>query len=313
MTLQNPIFLLALLLIPIGYLAVRAARARRRKYAVRLPTAGTVAAIIPRESAWSKALPGAFLAAAVAAMAVALAKPEVTVSVPVERASVMLVTDASGSMKATDVQPSRLDAARGAITSFIDEVPDPMRVGLVSYASAVESLQNPTTDRNAVRDAASTISAGGGTATGDALAEALKRLQQTGGKNPPPSAILLLSDGMTSQGVDPLVVAQEAKKLKIPISTVALGTPDGTVTLGPGITRAVPPDPETLEQIAQISGGKAFSVDDAGELDQVYEKMGSQLGTRPEKREATAGAAGVAAVLLAASMFALLRRRGSLA
>ncbi len=308
MTLQNPIFLLALLLIPAGILAARLAKARRRKFAIRLPTAGTIAAILPRESALSRFLPGALLAASVAALAFALAKPQITVQVPIERASVMLVTDASGSMRATDVAPSRLDAARSAVGSFLDEVPKQMRVGLISYSTTVETLQNPTTDRVAVRDSASTISANGGTATGDALAEAVKRLKASGGKTPPPSAILLMSDGMTSAGVDPLGVAEEAKKAEIPISTVALGTPDGTVTLQPGITRAVPPDPETLRQIAEISGGKAFTADDADALDQVYEKMGSQLGTRPEKREATAGFAGLAAILLAGGTFALLRR-----
>jgi Ca-activated chloride channel homolog len=312
MTLQNPIFLLALLLIPIGILAARLAKARRRKFAIRLPTAGTLATIIPRESTLSRVVPAGLLAGAVAALTFALAKPQVTVNVPVERASVMLVTDASGSMRATDVAPSRLDAAVGAVGSFLDEVPKPMRVGLISYSTTVETLQNPTTDRTAVRDSASTIAANGGTATGDALAEAVKRLQESGGKNPPPSAILLLSDGMTSAGVDPLGVAQQAKQAGIPISTVALGTPDGTVELQPGITRAVPPDPETLKQIAEISGGKAFTADDADALDSVYEEMGSQLGTRPEKREATAGFTGLAALLLAGAAFALLRRRDQL-
>ncbi|MBJ7471073.1 MAG: VWA domain-containing protein [Solirubrobacteraceae bacterium] len=312
MSLQNPIFLLALLLIPAGILAARLAKARRRKFAVRLPTAGTLATLIPRESPVKRAIPGALLAAAVASLAFALAKPEVTVSVPVERASVMLVTDASGSMRATDVAPSRLDAARSAVGSFLSEVPEAMRVGLISYSSTVETLQAPTTDRAAVRDSASTISANGGTATGDALAEAVQRLKNDGGDDMPPSAILLLSDGMTSAGVDPLGVAQTAKQAGISISTVALGTPDGTVTLQPGITRAVPPDPETLRQIAEISGGRAFTVDDAGELDQVYEKMGSQLGTRPEQREATAGFAGLGALLLGAAVFALMRRRDRL-
>ena len=312
MNLQNPIFLLVLLLIPIGILAARLAKARRKKFAIRLPTASTLATIIPRESTLSRVLPAGLLAASVAALAFALAKPQVTVQVPVERASVMLVTDASGSMRATDVAPTRLDAAVSAVGSFLDEVPKQMRVGLISYSTTVETLQNPTTDRTAVRDSASTIAANGGTATGDALAEAITRLKESGGKTPPPSAILLLSDGMTSAGVDPLGVAQQAKEAGIPISTVALGTPDGTVELQPGITRAVPPDPETLKQIADISGGKAFTADDADALDSVYEKMGSQLGTRPEKREVTAGFAGLGAILLAGAMFALVRRRDRL-
>ena len=313
MTLSEPIFLLALLLIPIGVLAARLARARRRKYAVRLPTAGTLAALLPRESRFGRLLPGVLMSAAVAALAIALARPEVTVAVPVERASVMLVTDASGSMRANDVAPTRLDAARDAVGNFLDEAPDQMRVGLLTFSSTVEALQNPTTDRDAVRDAASSISAGGGTATGDALAEALKRLRSgRDATEKPPAAILLLSDGQTSQGVDPVEVARQAKAAGVTISTVSLGTANGTVTLQPGITRSVPPDPETMREIAQISGGQSFTIDDSSELDNVYKQMGSKLGTRPEKREATAGAAGIAALFLAGALVVALRRRDRL-
>ncbi len=313
MSLADPIYLLALLIIPIGALLAVLARKRRRRYAVRLPTAGTLAALLPRESQLSRVLPGVLLATAVAALVLALAKPQVTVAVPVERASVMLVTDASGSMQATDVAPTRLDAARNAVNKFLGEVPKAMRVGLLTYSSTVESLENPTTDREQIRDAAGAITAGGGTATGDALAAALERLQSTQSKtDPAPSAILLLSDGMTSQGVDPLEIARKAKQAGVSISTVALGTPNGTVELSPGFRRAVPPDPETLRQIAEISGGQAFTADDSDELDNVYKTVGSKLGTKPEKREATAGAAGIGALFLAAALAMALRRRGRL-
>jgi Ca-activated chloride channel family protein len=118
---------------------------------------------------------------------------------------------------------------------------------------------------------------------------------------------------MTSQGVDPLEIAQQAKKAGISISTVALGTPDGTVQLGPGgPMRAVPPDPETLRQIAAISGGQAFTAENSGDLKDVYKKVGSKLGTKPEEREATAGAAGLGALFLAAAMVLLLWRRSRL-
>lgn len=312
MTLTYPLALLALLLIPAGVLASRLARARRRKFAVRLPTTSTLAALIPQESASRRLLAPIFLSLAVLSLAVALSKPKVTVQVPVERASVMLVVDASGSMRASDVAPTRLDAARSAVGTFLDQVPDQMRVGLLTYSSAVESVQAPTTDRDQIRDAANQIAADGGTATGDALTEAIAKLKDGDEKNPPPSAILLLSDGMTSQGSDPLAAAQAAKAAGVPISTVALGTANGVVELQPGITRAVPPDPETLKEIASISGGKAFSADDAGELDDVYKKMGSQLGTKPEQREVTAGATGFAAAFLAAGLLFALRRRDRL-
>jgi Ca-activated chloride channel family protein len=311
MTLKEPIYLLALLIIPVGVLAARLARARRRRYAVRLPTAGTLAALLPRESAVSRFLPGTLLALAAAAMVVALAKPQVTVAEPVDKASVMLVVDASGSMDAQDVSPTRLDAAKSAVNSFIDKVPGSMQVGLMSFSSAVEGVQAPTTDHQLVRDSLSQIVADGGTATGDALEQALARVRAAGDKKTP-AAILLLSDGMWSSGLDPTQVAQEAKTAGVPISTVALGTPDGVVTLAPGVTRAVPPDPETLAKIAQVSGGEAFTANDAGQLTNVYKKLGKQLGSKPVKREATAGAAGIGAVFLIAAMALMLRRRDRL-
>lgn len=314
MTFGTPIFLLALLLLPLGFAAAWAARRNRRRHAVRLPTAGTLAALAPRRSRLLSLLPAVLLSGAVATLAVALARPQITVDVPVERATVMLVTDASGSMRAEDVEPTRLDAAREAIHSFLGNVPDEMRIGLIAFSSAVERLHEPSQDHDAVADAADTITAGGGTATGDALRDALGAIQeQAGEQGTPPAAVLLLSDGMTSQGVDPLTVAEEARELGIPVSTVALGTPEGVVQLAPGTQpRPVPPDPETLRRIAEISGGEAFEIDDAGELSSVYEKVGRQLGTTPERREITGGVGGVGALLLVGAVALGLRRRGVL-
>ncbi|MEH3054018.1 MAG: VWA domain-containing protein [Patulibacter minatonensis] len=314
MTFTEPLAFLLLLLIPAGIVLATLGRRQRRRYAVRLPTAGMAATLVRAEPAWRKVLPAALVAASVATLALALSRPEVTVAVPVERASVMLVTDASGSMRAEDVSPTRLDAAKAAVTDFLDKAPDQMRVGLLSYASSVEAVESPTTNREQIREAAAALTAGGGTATGDALAAAIERLRPAGERNPAPAAILLLSDGMSSGGADPVEVARLAKEKGITISTVALGTPDGTVQLSPGQwPMRVPPDPETLRAIAETSGGEAFTASDAGKLSDVYKQMSSKLGTRPEQREVTAGFAGAAAVLLAAGTALSLRRRGRVA
>jgi Ca-activated chloride channel homolog len=314
MTLKDPIFLLTLLVIPIGIAAARLAQTRRRRFAVRLPTAGMAAGLVSREPAWRRLIAPLLIAAAVSLIALALARPQVTVAVPVERATVMLVTDASGSMRAQDVSPTRLDAVKSAVSDFLDKAPKQMRVGLLSYASNVEAVESPTTNREQIRDAAAALEAGGGTATGDALAAAIERLRPPSeAKNPAPAAILLLSDGMTSSGVDPVGVAREAKAKGITISTVALGTPEGTVQLAPGQwPMRVPPDPETLRAIAEVSGGEAFTANDSNKLSDVYKQMSSRLGTRPEQREVSAGFAGAAALLLAAGTAAALRRRGRL-
>ncbi len=283
MSFRDPVMLLTLLAIPLAALAWRLAQQRRRRFAVRLPTAGMAAALLPRESALRRLLPLLLLALGTASAAVALARPTVATQVPVQRASVMLVTDASGSMAAEDVAPTRLSAVQSAIARFLEGAPEQLRVGLLSYSSSVEAVQVPTTNHAAVRAASDALQPGGGTATGDALAAALQQLRPQGAQaGQPPAAILLLSDGMVSDGVNPIEVAQRARELGVRISTVALGTPQGTVQIQPGAPPLqVPPDPQTLRAIAQASGGQAFDVQDASSLGEVYEQLGRELGTRP--------------------------------
>jgi Ca-activated chloride channel homolog len=298
--------------LPLGVFAQAAARRRRRRFAIRFPATGTVASILGRTPHWRRRIPALLLAAAVAALALALAKPQRTVAVPVEQATVVLITDTSRSMQATDVTPDRLDAARGAAKSFLSQVPRQMRVGLVAFSSTPYTVERPTRDRQTISSALDSLTADGATATGDALDVALDSLteRKKGEAKRPPAAIVLLSDGKTTEGRDPIEIARRAAKLKIPVSTVALGTPDGTVPGGPfGQPLSVPPDPETLRRIANITGGEAFNVDDASELNKIYERVGTQVGTRPEKREITAGFAGAGLVLLLGGVAFALRLR----
>jgi Ca-activated chloride channel homolog len=263
-------------------------------------------------SPWRRHLPTALALAAIAALALALAKPQHTIAVPVEGASVVLVTDHSGSMSATDVEPDRLSAAEDAAETFLDKLPKATRVGVVAYSDGPDGTLAPTTDRDRVRQTIESQSAAGATATGEALQVAIQTLAPNGKKaQRPASAIVLLSDGKTTTGRDPVEVARTAKKLGVPIYTVALGTPDATIPnpvspLSPPI--AVPPDPETLREIAQISGGRAFTSDDAGQLRSIYSSLGSRLATKHEQHEITAGFATAGLVLLlAAGLFSLPR------
>jgi Ca-activated chloride channel family protein len=315
--LQAPWFLAALALIPLGLLAQHFAARRRRRYAVRFPALAVLAPLVASEAGWRRRLPPALLALSVAALAIALARPERTVAVPVEQATVMLVSDASGSMEAVDVSPSRLAATQKAALSFLDKAPERMRIGLVGYSGAPHTVVAPTLDHDDVKLAVSSLFADGGTATGDALATALetmrdvRKARRTAKR--PPAAVVLLSDGKTTAGQDPVTIAKEFGQQRIPIYTVSLGTDEGTVPRGPfGEDIRVPPDPQTMAEIARASGGRSFQVEDGDRLEGIYEQLGSQLGTRRQKREVTAGFAGAGLVLLLAAAVLGVRRRGAL-
>jgi Ca-activated chloride channel homolog len=294
-TFGQPLYLLGLLLVPLAAAAWVARRQRVRRYAIRFPAAASAALAVGRTPAWRPFVPMTLLLASLAALVVALAKPQRTVAVPVERATIMLVTDHSRSMEADDVAPDRLAAAQKAANTFLDQVPPKVRVGIVAFSTAPDAAQLPTTDRAPVRQIIDAQFPDGATDTGDALQIALNGIKQGAGdppggsKKPPPAAIVLLSDGKWTTGPDPVAVAQAAGQAKVPIYTVALGTADGVVT-GPGFGGfvPVPPDPQSLGEIAQQSGGKAFTAQDAGRLSDIYKTLGSKLGSKKQKREVTA-------------------------
>jgi Ca-activated chloride channel homolog len=312
---SSPTALFGLLALPLVVGLYAWVQTRRRRYVVRFTALPVLGAITPGVPRWRRHVPMALFVAALAGLLVALARPTTTVAVPVEKASVMLVTDASGSMRADDVSPTRLAAAQQAARNFLDKVPDALQVGAVGYSDAPQSVAQPSTDHDEARKVIDGLVADGGTATGDALQAALDALRdaKVGGPNRPPAAIILLSDGATTTGRDPVGVARGAAKLKIPIYTVALGTPDGVVPGGgPGGGIPVPPDPETLKRISKASGGQAFATGDADQLASVYERLGSRLGTKKQQREITAAFAGGGLILLLGAAAAGLMTTGRL-
>ncbi|MGZ6694163.1 MAG: VWA domain-containing protein [Solirubrobacteraceae bacterium] len=319
MSFAAPVFLLALLAIPLLIAAQVAATRRRRRYAVRFPATSSLAAAAAAEG-WVarllKHVPAALLLAAMGALAIGLARPQKTVAVAIDRATIMLVTDHSRSMQATDVQPNRLVAAQRAARSFLDRLPAGVRVGAVAYSDTPDSVEAPSTDHSQARGVVDSQVADGATATGDALAVALDVLQRDHtGKKPPPSAIVLLSDGKTTIGRDPVEVARAAAKLKVPIFTVALGTREATVPNPYPFQPPLPvaPDPETLRQISKASGGQAFTAEDDTRLSSIYRTLGTQLGQKQAKKEVTATFAILGFVLLLGAGAASLRLAGRVA
>jgi Ca-activated chloride channel family protein len=308
---QAPLFLLALVLAPLGVIAYVRAQRRRHRFAVRYPALETLAAVLPRHGGARRHLPAVLYGLALCALVVALARPEATVAVDRERASVMLATDTSGSMQAKDVSPDRMTAVRRAGNDFLGRVPDDVRVGVVSFSSSAQTLQLPTVDRSAVRRALAGLRPKGGTATGDAIDAALRSLRPRRSDRTP-AAIVLLSDGKETKGVNSLEAALRARDARVPVYTVALGTPTGSIEVrrgsGQGTRRQpVPPDAQTLREIARRSGGRFFSAPNARALTTVYERLGSSVARVRERQQVTAGFAGGAlALVLVAGALSLL-------
>ncbi len=306
MSFGSPYVLLALLALPLLLVLYVGAQRNRRAAARAFAAPALLPAVAPRRPGWRRHAPMVLFALALAVLIAAAAKPQRTHTVPVERASIMLATDVSGSMLATDVQPNRLIAAKRAARRFVSEVPSRVNIGVMAFNGHASVLASPTRDRAAIAAAIDQESVSGGTATGAAIETATKVLQQVPGENGrrPPGAIVLISDGSSEFGVDPVVAAQQAGRLKIPIYTVALGTDHGTITVPksgdqPGtVTKTVPPDPQAMQQIAHASGGEAFTAETADGLRAVYQRLGSQLGHRSEEQQITTLFAGGAIVLL---------------
>jgi Ca-activated chloride channel family protein len=304
MSFASPLWLAALALVPLAIAAQVLARRRARRYVVRFPAVATLRAVAPLTSSYRRYIPGAFLLASMAALALALARPHTAYSVPINEASVILVTDHSGSMASTDVQPTRLGAAVAAADSFISKLPAQAKVGAIGFGASPDAVQAPVTDHAAARAIIDSQTANGSTATGDALALALQLLQGSNAKHPP-AAIVLLSDGAANAGQDTSTVAREASQDKIPIFTVALGTPSGTLP-NPDPTQPpipVPPDPQLMQEIAQLSGGRSFTAQTAEQLSAIYSSLGAKFGTVTRKRDVTAEFAigGVVLLLLGAA------------
>jgi Ca-activated chloride channel homolog len=314
MSFASPFVLWGLLLIPLGLVAYWLVQRRRIRYAARFTNLDLLANVVDATPGRRRHVPAMLALAALAALIVAMARPQAVVAVPREEATVVLTMDGSASMNATDVPPTRLEAAKAAASTFLDNLPERFRVGLVSFSNATRVLEEPTDDREAVRTSLESIQGEVGTAIGDAIRDsiALAPRNENGKRSDKHLfAVLLLSDGANSAGVNPLDVLDEAKEAGVPIYTIALGTDAGTVDIpneyGELQTVSVPPDPETLRRIAEETGGRFFEAPTEADLKEVYEEIGSQVSYEDEERELTAAFAGAGAVflLIGASLSAL--------
>jgi Ca-activated chloride channel family protein len=312
---REPLLLAGLVLVPLALLAYVAAQRRRRTYAVRYTNLDLLASVAGRD--WLRHLPAALALLALAALLVALARPERVVADERKQATVVMVTDTSGSMLATDVAPDRLSAAKVAAKSLTGKLPSDFKLGLVTFGSTADQLVAPTDDKQAVIRAIAGLKVHGATAMGDGLSLALDAAQARIPRAVrPPAAIVLLSDGSNTRGQDPITVATKARKAGIRVYTVALGTQTGVLQTkdakGNPKTEPVPPDTGTLQEIARSTGGRFYNVADAGRLQEIYAGLGTRFAKLQERQEMTAAFAGGALVLLLAGAAAGLVRAGRL-
>jgi Ca-activated chloride channel family protein len=283
-----------------------------------------------RRRSWRALVPIALFLLALAAASVAVARPTATISEPSNRATVVLLVDVSGSMRANDVKPTRLQAAAQAMNTFADKVPKGVKIGLVSFSNGPDVLVAPSTDREILHEGIDLLEPESGTAIGDGIQTAVQVAKGSVGDAPRnkqgqlPAAIVLLSDGAQTRGnLSPMQGAALAKNAGIRIFTISLGTNHGTLNFGGGLFGpnggffggrgiAVRPDPATMRAIARVTGGKSFRAQTAQKVDNVYKLLGSVVTHRNVHREIGSWFAGAAALLLLGSLGASRASAGRL-
>ncbi|MGH7911347.1 MAG: VWA domain-containing protein [Candidatus Dormibacteraceae bacterium] len=295
-TFLSPAWLWLFLLLA-GLIAVYAVQQLlRRRYAVRFSTVGLLRSVAPRRPGWRRHLAAALMFFCLGSGVVALARPAGLVKVPTQVGTVMVAIDVSLSMQSTDIKPTRLKAAESAATDFVNNLPPSFNVGLVSFSGIASVLVPPTKQHQLVVQGISELQLADSTAIGDGIVASLQAIRLLKGENggkPPPAALVLLSDGATNMGTPNDQAAADAKAQGVPVSTVALGTPEGTVTID-GQTTPVPVDGPALQRIAQQTGGEYFRSTSAQQLHEIYSHLRQQLGFKIEPQELTAYFIGLA-------------------
>jgi Ca-activated chloride channel family protein len=290
MTFQQPVWLLALLAVAalVGVYVVL--QLRRKAYAARFTNVALLGTIVPKRPGWRRHLAFGVVALGLATLVVSLAVPSSEVRVPRERATVVMAVDVSLSMQARDIEPTRFRAMQTAAKEFVDVLPERINLALVTFAGSATTVVPPTTDRQQVRNAIDNLELAESTAIGEAVFTSLTTIQNFQSslgetdEEVAPARVVLLSDGYNTVGRPDTQAIDAAVAAGVPISTIAFGTDYGTLDLD-GETVPVPVDRATLENIADETGGSYSEAASAGELEQVYSDLGSQIGYTTEPKD----------------------------
>ncbi len=341
-----PLALLALLAVPLLAGAYVWQLRRRRRRAVRYSSVALIRAAAPRRSAWRRHVPVALLLAALAALGLAAARPRLGVDVPVSESALILALDVSGSMCATDVEPNRLTAAQAAVRDFVQAQDSSTSIGLVLFSGFAQVAVAPTTERAPLLHAIDSLTTGRGTTIGAAILKSVDAIAEinpevapvdpggtTPGAVPPrapgsyaPEIVVLLTDGANTRGVEPVDAAEIAAERGVRVYPIGFGTRNptrmvctaeqlggprfesrGGVGGGGGGRNYLVADEATLQRVADVTGGEYFAAVDADRLQRVLEDLPRTVQTQHREIEVSAWPAGLAALLLLASMWAAAR------
>ncbi|MDO5286181.1 MAG: VWA domain-containing protein [Actinomycetia bacterium] len=297
-----------LLVVPALVLAYVLLSRRKSKVGIRYTNTSVLSIVLPRQSQWVRHVTVGLAILSLVTLIVAWARPVGVDKVPRERATVVLVIDVSLSMEATDVKPTRLEAAKTAASAFVTKLPAQYNVALVSLSGNPAQRVPPTLDRGAVLRAITNLKPQESTAIGDSITVALAALDLAPpgtDKSKAPGMIVLLSDGANTAGQAPLQTAQDAAERGVPVHTISYGTDNGYVDVD-GKRERVNPDPQTLADIAKATKGKTYTADNVSQLDDAYRAISSEVGYEETVKEVTASAAGIGLV------FAVLAAVGAL-
>jgi Ca-activated chloride channel family protein len=303
MTLESPVRLWLLLGVAALVAAYVVAQRRRSRYAVRFTNLRLLDRVAPRRPGWRRHVPASLFLAMLGLLVVGFARPTDEVRVPRERATVIVAVDVSRSMLATDVAPDRLTSAKAAAREFVAELPEEFNVGLVGFAGNANVFVAPGTDRAVLTAGIDRLAEGRtgqqGTAIGEAIhaaLESVRTLDAEAAEDPPPARVVVLSDGANTAGRDPEQASAEALEAGVPVDGIAFGTPDGVIE-GQGRSMNVPVDGETLQAVAEQTGGTYHEAGTGDELLAVYDEIQTSVGYTSERQDVSARFIGIGLVL----------------
>lgn len=338
MSLSWPWALFALVTVPLLPTALWWANRRRRRTAVVVSSIALIRAALPEKSSWRRRLPVALFLTGLLALAVSVARPQATIAVPRANTSILLAIDVSGSMCSTDVRPNRLAAAIDSARDFIRRTDRGTRIGLIAFSGTAGLAVPPTTDRAQLLDAVGSFRTALGTAIGEAILTSIDAIAEynptvaqtgvnlvaetTGGFEP--DTIVVLTDGSNTTGVDPLIAAGQAAARHLRVFTIGFGTTHpgpmvcdpGQITTGSfgpgpdpggGYGQSLQIDEKSLIQVAEVTGGRYFRAEDAGQLNDALSGLRREIGLHREKTETTAWWLLAATALVLTAIFLSLR------